>query len=1090
MGLNDKVIYSFKSSSSQLSNYKIYGSDKYAADYKIYGNTIDGSSVGDLKNLANPNELQQGYYGYADGVAVLGDPYWACTQKIPCKSSTYYTFSFNNPAGSVGFIWYDTSDVFISSSHKDRGFTNGGYYTAESPSNAAYFIIDIGYHRNTGITFNVDDVINLMVVEGSTPSEYEPYGYKIPIRVTGKNLLKSTTNQTSNGVTFTVNSDGSVTCNGTASADAFYSVFLYLQKGSYIISGCPQNGSANSYMITMRNGNGDHYSGINGDDTGTGKTIITTEYLYFSCIIRIASGYTCDNLTFYPMIRRADIEDDTYEPYEEQIEYLYLDSPLTKSGDNCDYIDFKEQKRVNIDGTTEYIKLPEFNVSENSSIFVDTDTQPSNIDFDISHGVGDRTKNLFNPENFLVNHAFIKVNISKVDNRCIIYTRAIKDMTYTVILQHRVTVIESVFTIDEPQNGISYSINGTTTWMKHGQNISSASRKNDYDTANYIAFQIRNVSEVPTAMIIASSIPPENYEPYGYKIPVKVQGKNLFDSSVDQGGINSANGEEHASGQYYTNRLRSEHIYLTGNKVYTISSNMNIKIIVAYYNNEYISRILNANNNYMSYTFTLPINANNIRIVYWSGVNNVAIDPSDFEWCQIEQNATATEYEEPFSSINNIYLNKPLLKDGNNYDYIDYSEQKRYNLDGTIENISSPNVLTNNGMNILTFDTIVQPLKSTIKYINAAAEIPVVDKLKPLEINFTTSDTQLINYQIWGNNGGVGDTNLFDFDAWWENVEGNTHGGTIVRGPNKSFTITPIEADAFTRPYTAGELGYRILVEPNTSYTLSWNKECANSSYYGRQMIFLNGSITSGDMFESSSISTTLTVTTKSDTSFIMLRFGCGANNVDTPITFSNIKFCKTVSNLHVLVNMRDMNDITVWNSQLVADHNNTVGIDNNVISSIIDTTDLNNLYITGDPHILYNGLIRIGKSNNVIATGSTITTVSSISTCPAIIDVSDCNYILISMSKYGKPTTFNDIRSSFKIYTTPPNNTLITLPRQLMKTDNGCDYIDYSEQKLYNMDNTVTNITIPHISTVIGKNKLRLPQDIKPSKILIKYKK
>lgn len=31
--------------------------------------------------------------------------------------------------------------------------------------------------------------------------------------------------------------------------------------------------------------------------------------------IRINKGYTCNNLTFYPMIRKADIEDDTYEPY-------------------------------------------------------------------------------------------------------------------------------------------------------------------------------------------------------------------------------------------------------------------------------------------------------------------------------------------------------------------------------------------------------------------------------------------------------------------------------------------------------------------------------------------------------------------------------------------------------------------------------------------------------------------------------------------------------------------------------------------------------------------------------------------------------
>lgn len=81
MSINNTNVYSFKSASSRLSNYKIYGSDKYTANYKMHGNTIDGSSVGDLKNLSNPNDLQQGYYAYADGSSVLGNLKWVCTKK-------------------------------------------------------------------------------------------------------------------------------------------------------------------------------------------------------------------------------------------------------------------------------------------------------------------------------------------------------------------------------------------------------------------------------------------------------------------------------------------------------------------------------------------------------------------------------------------------------------------------------------------------------------------------------------------------------------------------------------------------------------------------------------------------------------------------------------------------------------------------------------------------------------------------------------------------------------------------------------------------------------------------------------------------
>lgn len=48
---------------------------------------------------------------------------------------------------------------------------------------------------------------------------------------------------------------------------------------------------------------------------------------------------------------------------------------------------------------------------------------------------------------------------------------------------------------------------------------------------------------------------------------------------------------------------------------------------------------------------------------------------------------------------------------------------------------------------------------------------------------------------------------------------------------------------------------------------------------------------------------------------------------------------------------------------------------------------------------------------------------------------------------------------------------------------------IDYESQKLYSVDNTSTNISLPSISTVVGKNKLRIPPDKKPSKLMIQYK-
>lgn len=128
----------------------------------------------------------------------------------------------------------------------------------------------------------------------------------------GKNLLKIKDEiQTRNGVTFTVNADGSITVNGTATSDIYIAVgqaTLYV-GGNYILTG---NGSS-EYSLGLYVDSSDvtgatwqretpaHFSA-----TATGE---------FSVNIYVATGYTVSNLTFYPMIRLASETDDTYEPY-------------------------------------------------------------------------------------------------------------------------------------------------------------------------------------------------------------------------------------------------------------------------------------------------------------------------------------------------------------------------------------------------------------------------------------------------------------------------------------------------------------------------------------------------------------------------------------------------------------------------------------------------------------------------------------------------------------------------------------------------------------------------------------------------------
>ena len=144
-------------------------------------------------------------------------------------------------------------------------------------------------------------------------------------RVLGaKNLIKNVHpvgSQTINGITFTVYSDGSVTANGTATAQAIFrltslthsmSVEQPIPNGSYIVNGC--NGGSNStYFMNVRHQesnppeitrlyDGEKTFQINGEGS-------------VGCNIIVENGVTVNNVTFKPMIRLVTDTDPTYRPY-------------------------------------------------------------------------------------------------------------------------------------------------------------------------------------------------------------------------------------------------------------------------------------------------------------------------------------------------------------------------------------------------------------------------------------------------------------------------------------------------------------------------------------------------------------------------------------------------------------------------------------------------------------------------------------------------------------------------------------------------------------------------------------------------------
>lgn len=122
-----------------------------------------------------------------------------------------------------------------------------------------------------------------------------------------------------NGVTFTINSDFSVTVDGTATGGNAVLVLsrtggFSIEEGSWILSGCPVGGSGTTYSIA-----------IAGTVSDTGNTAEFTTATNKLVRIYVISGTTADGLIFKPMVcSKAEWDiSQAYQPYRPSYQELY-----------------------------------------------------------------------------------------------------------------------------------------------------------------------------------------------------------------------------------------------------------------------------------------------------------------------------------------------------------------------------------------------------------------------------------------------------------------------------------------------------------------------------------------------------------------------------------------------------------------------------------------------------------------------------------------------------------------------------------------------------------------------------------------------
>lgn len=220
----------------------------------------------------------------------------------------------------------NTSNTIISTASMalNSGVRVSKTFTMAEDTEAYVSVVCTGSNNEPGDV----TVSNIMLEESSVATKYAPYANICPIigktsmNVTrcGKNLIPYPYSRSdvysSNGITYVVNADKSITVNGTATAESLYALTtnLWLNPGTYRLDGVPAGdfgGSANPHFYMRDNFSG----GFKKSVYASGGSITITKAGYHTIFIDIMTGNTFTNAVFKPILV-AGSASMNYEPYQ------------------------------------------------------------------------------------------------------------------------------------------------------------------------------------------------------------------------------------------------------------------------------------------------------------------------------------------------------------------------------------------------------------------------------------------------------------------------------------------------------------------------------------------------------------------------------------------------------------------------------------------------------------------------------------------------------------------------------------------------------------------------------------------------------
>lgn len=217
--------------------------------------------------------------------------------------------------------------------------------------------------NNNAIGTNYDITIQPSIELTNEDTSYEPYGYKVPVAVSGKNLLsKLPDSRINKGIEYTNVNNLYLHIEGTS--NAAYSqttpISLLFKKGKYYINFYCDEQYKSKLFVLLRNNNNIDITNV----YSSGASFELNNDETIKLIAGVRENNTTINTNMYIQIVSGITSQSTYEPYiEPTTTNIYLDEPI------------EENESILLSDTN--VNIP--TIKGTNVLTVDTEVQPSKV---------------------------------------------------------------------------------------------------------------------------------------------------------------------------------------------------------------------------------------------------------------------------------------------------------------------------------------------------------------------------------------------------------------------------------------------------------------------------------------------------------------------------------------------------------------------------------------------------------------------------------------------------------------------------------------------------------------------------------------